>query len=149
MSTDLSTLLLLSGRNCTQTLLTRPMWECQLISTYTNSAHQAQAVQLTLNQQVPGSSPGRRTREVLIKRLGRSPACSWTSRQGPPWQEVRRSARDRRLIWNRPGRGSSERCSSTSRAGQHETAALETRLPEPRRLRSTQLQRRPSSDIIK
>jgi hypothetical protein len=54
-----------------------------------------------------------------------------------------------RVLFSTFGPGSSERCSSTSRAGQHETAALETRLPEPRRLRSTQLQRRPSSDIIK
>ena len=61
MSTPLSTLLLLNARKPTQTLLTRPLRECQLISAYANSAHQMQADQLTLNQQVPGSSPGRRT----------------------------------------------------------------------------------------
>src|ERR1019366_8749002 len=61
MSTHLSTLLLLSARIRTQTLLTRQRRECQLISACTNSAHQTQADELTLNQQVPGSSPGRRT----------------------------------------------------------------------------------------
>jgi hypothetical protein len=61
MSTILSTLLPLIVRKPTHTLLTRPLRECQPISAYTNSAHRAQADELTLNQQVPGSSPGRRT----------------------------------------------------------------------------------------
>ena len=64
MSTILSTLLLLIVGKPTQTLLTRPLRECQLISAYANSAHRAQADQLTLNQQVPGSSPGRRTKQA-------------------------------------------------------------------------------------
>jgi hypothetical protein len=61
MSTHLSTLLLLSARKGVQTLLTRPLRGRQLISPNANYAHLAQADQLTLNQQVPGSSPGRRT----------------------------------------------------------------------------------------
>jgi hypothetical protein len=61
MSTNLSTNLLLSERNRMQILLTNPSWRCQLISPNANIARQAQADQLTLNQQVPVSSPGRRT----------------------------------------------------------------------------------------
>jgi len=50
MSTDLSTFLLLSGRNRPQTLLTRPQRERQLTSPDANFAHHAQADQLTLYQ---------------------------------------------------------------------------------------------------
>ena len=66
MSTDLSTLLLLSGHKPTQILLTRQRRECQLISACTNSAHQMQADELTLNQQVPGSNPGRPQAEQQV-----------------------------------------------------------------------------------
>jgi hypothetical protein len=61
MSTVLSTLLLLTVRKGIQTVLTGSLWKCQLISTNVNPARRAQADQRTLNQQVPGSSPGRRT----------------------------------------------------------------------------------------
>jgi len=44
-----------------------------LISTYTNSAHQTQADEVTLNQQVPGSSPGRNTK-IAINSCSRTPA---------------------------------------------------------------------------
>ena len=61
MSTHLSTLFLLSERKRAQTLLTPSSRECQLISPNAKSAHRAQADQPTLNQQVAGSSPARRT----------------------------------------------------------------------------------------
>jgi hypothetical protein len=51
MSTHLSTLLQLNAPKRTQTLLTHPRRECQLISLNTNSAHQAQVDSLTLNQE--------------------------------------------------------------------------------------------------
>jgi hypothetical protein len=65
MSTHLSTLLQDGVRKRAQTLLTHERRERQLISTNTNQAHQAQEIQLTLNQQVPSSSPGRRTKFVF------------------------------------------------------------------------------------